>query len=99
MSTGKLQSEEQMARVTIAIRQDDHGIFAWIETRIPGGWAVNRRAAVAALRRCRPGATDLTIADEWHVPFRHRAFKIYFDMGLGDLGSHDLQLGRTKRDD
>jgi hypothetical protein len=72
-----------MARVTIAIRNDDHGMYAWIETRLPGGWAVNRRAAVAALRRARPGALDLEVAEQWHVPFRHRAFKVYFDMGLG----------------
>lgn len=68
-----------MHRVTIAIRCDDTGTYAWIETRLPGGWAVNRRVAYAALRHERPEAHDLRCAEQWHVPFRHHAFKVYFD--------------------
>ncbi len=68
-----------MPRVNITVRRDRHGTYAWIETRLPGGWTVARRAALAALRQHLPHARRPRIAEQWHVPFKHRAFKVYFE--------------------
>jgi hypothetical protein len=68
------------AVITITVRHEQDGRrYAWIETRAPGGWWVNRRLAFAQLRRQYPEAKRLDLAEEWHVPFRHRVFKVYFD--------------------
>jgi hypothetical protein len=70
-----------MRRTTIAIRRDDAGTYAWIETRLPGGRAVNRQAALAALHRECPRACRTRFAEQWHVPFRMHVFKVYFEGG------------------
>lgn len=62
----------------MTIRRDAGGQYAWIETRLPGGWFVNRLCALGELRRQYPGARCLRIAERWHVPFRHYAHKVYF---------------------
>lgn len=70
-----------MRRTTIAIRHDHAGTYAWIETRLPGGRAVNRHAALAALHRECPQACWTRFAEQWHVPFQMHAFKVYFSEG------------------
>lgn len=68
-----------MSRITLSTWTDRHGRFAWIETRIPGGARLNRALALAHLRRRHPRARNLRVAEQWHVPLSHRAFKVYFE--------------------
>lgn len=69
-----------MSRITLSTWTDQHGRFAWIEIRIPGGERFARALALAHLRRRHPGARSLRIAEQWHVPLSHRAFKVYFEI-------------------
>lgn len=66
-------------RRTLILGKDENGMYAWVETRLPGGWTINRLAAIGLLRRRYPDARRIEIEEQWHVPFSHRAFKIRFD--------------------
>ena len=68
-----------MSRILLSTWTDRHGRFAWIEIRIPGGERLNRALALAHLRRHHPDARNLRIAEHWHVPLSHRAYKVYFE--------------------
>ena len=65
-------------RLTLTTGTDQHGVYAWIETRLPGGRLVNRLAAVWLLRRRYPDAYAVDVVEQWHVPLSHYAFKVRF---------------------
>lgn len=72
-------SRRAKPRLTLTVRVDAEGSYAWVETRYAAGRAFNRWAAVRQLRRQYPDACAVRVVEQWHVPFSHHAFKIRFD--------------------
>jgi hypothetical protein len=72
-------------RVRITTRVDTGGRYAWVETRYPGGRRLNTRRAIAAVRALGADPVTIRLAEYWHVPLRHHAFKIYYEVAGGVL--------------